>query len=159
MAEVRAREHVEAGVMDSSYRILVTGSRSWTDYDVIRAEIGLVVTERIAEHGESYPRIVVVHGGAQGADLLAARAARELRLRQEPHRADWQKYHRRAGYVRNEEMVKLGADLCLAFVLQCARAACDGRMPHDTHGSANCLSLARAAGMKVRKIEGVASHA
>jgi YspA, cpYpsA-related SLOG family len=137
--------------MGDTFRLLVTGSRSWTDYDVIRAEIGQVVTERMSETGEPYPRIVVVHGAAKGADLLAARAALEFRLGQEPHPADWQKYHKRAGYVRNEEMVAPGADLCLAFVLQCVRAACDGRTPHDTHGAAHCLGLARAAGVKVRK--------
>lgn len=31
--------------MGEPFRLLVTGSRDWFDYDVIRAEIGMVVTK------------------------------------------------------------------------------------------------------------------
>lgn len=139
--------------MTDPFRLLVTGSRDWTDYDVIRAEIGQVVTARMAETGVAYPQIVVVHGGAKGADLLAAKAAREFRLRQEPHRADWQEHGRRAGFLRNEEMVSLGADLCLVFATYCARAACEGRAPHITHGTAHCATLAARQGIPVRRFQ------
>lgn len=140
--------------MAEPFRLLVTGSRDWSDYDVVRAEIGQVVTERLAETGDPFTRIIVVHGGAKGADLLAAKAAREFRLGQEPHPADWQKFGRRGGYVRNELMVSLGADLCLVFATHCARAACQGRAPHITHGTAHCSGLAREAGIPLRRIDG-----
>lgn len=140
--------------MAEPFRLLITGSRDWADYDRVRLEIGQVVTERIAETGDPYPPITVVHGAAKGADLLAAKAAEEFRLRHEPHPADWKANDRRAGYIRNEEMVAAGADLCLCFVLPCAKAACADRTPHDTHGTGHCAGLARRAGIPVRRIDG-----
>lgn len=54
----------------TAFRLLVTGSRDWYDYDRVREEIGCVVTERMAETADPYPP--VVHGAAKGADQLAA---------------------------------------------------------------------------------------
>lgn len=142
----------------TDYRLLVTGSRDWSDYDVIRRAISQVVAERVAETGAPYPPIVVVHGAARGADLLAAKAAGEFRLTPEPHRAVWKNpdgsRNRRAGYERNELMVSLGADLCLAFVMPCQKSGCGGREAHDSHGTAHCMGLARQAGIDIRRIDG-----
>jgi hypothetical protein len=138
----------------ADYRVLVTGSRTWADYEIIRAEIGLVVTERMAETAQPYPPIVVVHRAARGADQFAAEAADESRLHQEPHPARWQVNGRRdlsAGYRRNGEMVALGADVCLAFLMPCNLRRCEGTEPHDSHGAAHCAGLAREAGIPVRE--------
>jgi hypothetical protein len=145
----------------SEFRVLITGSREFSDYETVRLEIGHVLTELMAGHGPS-PSMVVVHGAARGADTLAERAAREFRLPTEPHAARWAapcrgtcpaKSHRRtgrtgdtycpaAGNYRNEEMVRLGADLVLAFFK--AGAA--------NLGTADCVRQAERAGIPVRRI-------
>jgi len=123
------------------YRVLVTGSRDWDDYAVIREEIGAVVAERMAITASPYPLIVVVHGKARGADMLADRAAREFGLLVEGHRADWGRHGKAAGYKRNAEMVALGAGRCLAFYKQGA----------GNRGTDHCARLAEAAGIPVRR--------
>ena len=58
----------------------------------------------------------VIHGGARGVDRLAGRAAVRLGIPVEVYPADWDKYGRSAGFVRNQEMLTVGRpDLVLAF--------------------------------------------
>lgn len=139
---------------DGTYRVLVTGSRAWDN--------GLAVWEAL-ESIQYYPRtLVVVHGGARGADDMASRWARVHGacggIADEPHEADWEgpchpscrPGHRRtrrdgtefcpaAGAYRNAEMVALGADLCLAFIRDGSR------------GATHCAGLAEKAGIPTRR--------
>jgi len=85
--------------------VIVCGSRGWSDRAAIAARL-----EPLTEVGA-----VVVHGGARGADRIAGEVAVELGLELEVHPADWDQYGKRAGYVRNVRMARLGADLCIAF--------------------------------------------
>jgi hypothetical protein len=79
---------------------------------------------------------VVVHGCAPGADSLAGRWATERGVPQEPYPADWQKYGRRAGPLRNEQMLREAKpDLVVAFP--------GGR------GTAHMVRIAEEAGVKV----------
>jgi hypothetical protein len=58
-----------------------------------------------------------VHGDCPtGADALAQELADEFRHRSERYPANWAEHGKRAGFVRNAEMVALGADICLAFI-------------------------------------------
>lgn len=86
------------------------------------------------------PNPVLVHGGARGADTIAAQEFVELfglRGTVEVHEAEWVTYGRYAGPRRNAEMVALGADVCLAFPLGAS------------HGTRGCMALAEAAGIPV----------
>lgn len=136
-----------ATVTESAYRVLVTGSRTWTDFSLILAEV-----RTLADH---HPRLVIVHGAApSGADMLASLAARQFGVVQERHPAAWRRLGKRAGYVRNEEMVMTHPDECLAFLMTCELPRCQARPPHPTHGSAHCAKLAEDAGIPVRRVHG-----
>lgn len=113
-------------------RVLVCGSRRWTD------------GRRIAAHLATLPMgTTVVVGGAVGADHLAAREAHGLGLKVEVHAADWARHGRRAGVLRNLEMLDSGVDLVLAFW--------DG----VSKGTQHTISEARNRGIPVRVHVGV----
>jgi hypothetical protein len=112
-------------------RILVTGSRSWTDEEMIRNLLA-------AADRKEGPH-TLVHGGARGADTVAGEIAQELGWTVEVHKADWERDGRAAGILRNHKMVNLGADLCLAFIKD------------NSKGASHCARLARLAGITVAK--------
>lgn len=128
-------------------RVLVTGSRSWRGHEPVHAALD----ELLAAH----PGMVLVHGAcAQGVDAIADRWATLRGLpasRVERHPAQWRRYGRSAGLRRNEHMVRLGADVCLAFIGECVKPGCDRPRPHGSHGATHCADLAQAAGIPVRR--------
>lgn len=129
----------------NAYRVLVTGSRTWTDPWHVRNALFDTYTQR---NGRS---MVVVHGAAQaGADHWAAEWVRHYRrlgfdVTDEPHPAPWH-HGRGSGPTRNTAMVKLGADVCLAFIRPCTKRGCNPR-PHGSHGTTDCAAKAEAAGI------------
>ena len=93
-------------------RILITGSRTWTDVSCIIEAI----TDVVRESGVSKEDTVIVHGACpRGADAIADALALQWGVAVEQHPANWREQGRRAGFVRNAEMAELGADVCLAF--------------------------------------------
>lgn len=121
------------------FRLLVTGSRTWRDEQDIRDALAAVV----AEHGPE--NVVVVHGACpKGADEIADRIASAWGggLSVERHPADWDGPARRgAGFARNAEMVRLGAHLVLAFIVDASR------------GASHTADLAEKAGIPTRRYE------
>lgn len=113
-------------------RILVTGSREWTDTETIR--------QALADHAKLTERTTVVDGACpRGADRIAHWFASAWGWRTERHPADWETHGKRAGFIRNAEMVALGADICLAFIK-------DG-----SKGATDCADIAEKAGITVRR--------
>lgn len=113
-------------------RILVTISRDWDDYDAIEDAL------YAACRGISFHKITVVHGASQ-MDWFIAGVAHTLGMEHEPHRADWDRYGKPAGFKRNAEMVKTGADLCLAFI------------KNKSDGATHCATIAEQAGIETRE--------
>jgi hypothetical protein len=118
-------------------RILITGSRAWTDRKTIRQALEAVLEQCAGDCFEDISEVTVVHGAARGADRITAEIATELGCTVEAHPADWDRHGKAAGPIRNAEMVRLGADLCLAFPTQ------------RSIGTRHCMQLARAAGISV----------
>lgn len=115
----------------------MTGSRTWSAVEVIY--YALAEAFAVTPPGEDF---VVVHGACpSGADQIAACAARHFGWQQEPHPADWEQYGKSAGFRRNIEMVKAGADVCLAFIKDSSR------------GATHCAAAAKRAGIPVRRYE------
>jgi len=115
--------------MTTTARILVTGSRTWTDNAVIRAALTPLRA----------PGVVLVHGHARGADRIAASIWRSWGLPTEAHPADWDTHGRAAGLLRNRHMVTLGADICLAFIRD------------QSPGATHCAATAEQAGIPTRR--------
>jgi hypothetical protein len=122
-------------------RILITGSRTWHDRAAIAQAISHYLHSVGTSGGGAWPLPIIVHGGARCAYQLADAVARNWGWTPEPHPADWDRYGRTAGFRRNAAMVALGADVCLAFILD------------SSHGASHTARQAEAAGIPTRRYE------
>ena len=84
-------------------KTIIAGSRDITDYTVVLSAI-LLSEFKITE---------VVAGGARGVDKLAERFAADMPLPIVIFSADWNKYLRAAGVIRNRQMAEY-ADALIA---------------------------------------------
>jgi hypothetical protein len=129
-------------VITPQRRILVTGSRHWRDTSPVHAGLRQALGQ-IYSKAQLNPilfnwsAVTLVHGGAHGLDTIAARVAVEWGMTVEPHKAEWHRYGRRAGHVRNHRMVTAGADICVAWP------------KGESVGTRDCMRLAAAAGIPV----------
>jgi len=103
-------------------RLLVTGSRKWTNNDVIR--------EALTEFQElcSMP-VILTEGEAPGADKIAAAIGKQLGMRIDPYPAKWKEHDPEyctsrcksdgtcygAGKKRNQVMLDTHPNYCVAF--------------------------------------------
>lgn len=118
-------------------RIIICGSRNWQDRRVIEQKLSSL----ISKYG---PDLTIIHGGARGADSIAGQTAQRAGLRVEKHPAQWNRYGRSAGPIRNHEMAKSGADLCVAFLQDSPEA--------PSSGTKNMIEQARKFGIPVEII-------
>ena len=82
--------------------IIITGSRTWTDYATIRRAL-LRLKARAVAIGEA---LRVTQGECKdGADLLAKKACASLSIPCDDFPANWTKYGNAAGMIRNRAMI------------------------------------------------------
>lgn len=91
------------------FRVIVAGSRHYADYSQLRGVCDNLLADKSRTH-----RIVIVSGGAQGADSLGEDYARERGYSLKRYSAQWDKYGRAAGPIRNAEMAR-NADALILF--------------------------------------------
>jgi hypothetical protein len=87
-------------------RVVITGCRRTNDVDAVRRGLRWVIDEWYSD----WPTAITwVHGKATGADAIADRLLRDWGFEDliEEHPADWERYGKRAGPIRNGEMVAL----------------------------------------------------
>lgn len=103
-------------------RVLVCGHRDFTDSALMAATLSQFdITE-------------VIEGEARGADTLARLWAEEQGISVIKFPADWAKYGRAAGPIRNGQMLKEGKpELVIAFLSK------------DSKGTRNMIAQARGA--------------
>ncbi len=147
-------------------RVLVCGSRDWTDVGKMLEVLEEVKRDNRPadcycqedqgagytfhdEHGDCNSclnsDITLIEGEADGADTLSKRLVKGYPFNWtiEPYPADWKKHGRAAGPIRNQQMLDEGKpDLVLAF------------WKNKSRGTADMIRRARKAGVEVRVTEG-----
>lgn len=104
-------------------RVIVCGSRKWTDREAIANRLF-----------DLPPGSTIVHGAAAGADRIAGQEAQKLGHLVEEHPAMWSQLGKLAGFARNQKMAELGADLCIAFWDGKSRGTADMVDRAERHG-------------------------
>jgi hypothetical protein len=112
-------------------RLLVTGGRSFSDREFLFATLD-------ALHAQHHFTLLI-HGDAKGTDRLAGEWAAERGVAVSARPADWRRYGRGAGMVRNRQMLDEKPDLVVAFP--------------GGPGTKNMAEIARRAGVRVMVME------
>lgn len=90
-------------------RILVCGDREWVDCSLVRYILWRI-NEKITT------KITIIEGEAEGADKCGKAAAKAFGFDLLKFPANWKRYGRAAGPIRNTEQLNEGKpELCLAF--------------------------------------------
>ena len=116
-------------------RVLVTGDRHWKDKGLVHQVLKDLLRE--------YRITTLIEGEAPGADLISRKMALSLGVDVAAFPANWTKYGKAAGPVRNQRMLDEGKpDFVVAF--------------HDnlamSRGTKNMVERAERAGLPVIRI-------
>ena len=125
---------VDPTILNTGPTILVTGSREWTDRFTIFSALRQYPTCRL-----------LIHGNARGADRIAAEIAEHLGFKIKSVPAQWDRYNKAAGAIRNRVMLDLNPDLVLAFHSNLA----------VSKGTKDCVEEAQRRKIPVRLIRGI----
>ena len=117
--------------MYSGIRTIWCGDRHWDNYDWIE--------ETMAKMKEHLGEFFVIEGEADGADKASKYLAQLHDLPFQGFKADWTKYGKAAGPIRNAEMLKQHPHGVLAFHLDLRKSK----------GTANMVDIAFKAGIPV----------
>lgn len=115
---------------------IVAGSRHFTDYALMENKL-----DKIFQNKND---VVIISGGATGADTLAELYAKEHELRLMVFPAKWSVYNKRAGYIRNKEMHK--------YISQYPERGCVCFWDGQSKGTAHNFNLAKEYDTPLRVI-------
>lgn len=125
--ENRSMEPVKRGIS-----VLVCGGRDYNDTHYFLAVMNRLHEKRVVT--------TVIQGGARGADCMAVAWALFNEIPVIECKADWKKHGKKAGPIRNAEMLKHDPDLVIAFP--------GGR------GTSDMLKQAQKAGIEAYALKG-----
>lgn len=111
-------------------RMIVCGDRNWINFDIIRSYI---------EMARMMGFDSIVEGEAEGADSMARDIGKVLGFEVISEPADWDRYHKAAGPIRNAKMLTHKPILCLAF----------HKNIQESKGTLNMITQARKVGVPV----------
>ena len=113
------------------FRVIVAGSRDFSDYPLLCRTLDHLLS--------CQTDIVVVCGKARGADTLGEQYAKAHGYQIDYYPADWKKFGKAAGYLRNKQMAE-NADALVAF------------WDRQSRGTRHMIELAKQHGLKVRVV-------
>ena len=113
------------------YKVIVAGSREYTDYKTLAATLDKLLTHKLP--------VTIVSGTARGTDRMGEAYAIERKLPLLRFPANW-RYGKQAGRLRNAQMAE-EAHALIAFW--------DGKSP----GTAHMIKIAKDKGLAVRVIK------
>jgi len=90
-------------------RVVIAGCRDFTDYKQAKEYIDFCISNIRQEY-----RIIIVSGGARGADTLGEKYAKQNGFEIERYLADWDTYGKSAGARRNKKMAEV-CDYVICF--------------------------------------------
>lgn len=118
-------------------RIIIAGSRQFNDYEKMLKTLDEFGVHLI----NSIDPIEIISGHASGADTLGERFAKAYNYPLKIFPAEWNKYGRAAGPIRNEQMAKYAAEadrgMLIAFPIG------------ESRGTNNMIKLAKQYGLEV----------
>ncbi|MBQ4631289.1 MAG: DUF2493 domain-containing protein [Clostridia bacterium] len=117
------------------FKLVIAGSRDFNDYNLLSTTLDEVVAELKADYN-----ITIVSGTANGADKFGEKYAEKHGLKIERHPANWGRFGRGAGPIRNAEMVKESNGVIVFW---------NG----ESAGAKNIIECAKAEGNLVRVVE------
>lgn len=111
-------------------KIIIAGSRDFNDYNKLKIQCNYLL-------GNVKSEIEIVSGTASGADKLGEKYAEEMGYKLTMFPANWDKYGKAAGPLRNKEMAEY-SDALIAFW--------DGK----SRGTASMINQAKKLKLKVK---------
>lgn len=134
--------------------VIVTGGRDYPDREAVHRALDLVHALTPIEAvlhgacGATWPRV----RGPEltGADRWAHEWATERGIDVHPHPANWERYGKRAGPLRNEQMIEHAGQLSRWQYQRTLVLAAPGGA-----GTADCVRRARQTGLTVKTLDDV----
>lgn len=122
-------------------RIIIAGSRKFNDYSKMLNKLDELGIHLLATMDD----IEIVSGHASGADTLGEKFAKAYNYPLKIFPAEWDKYSKAAGPIRNEQMAKYAAEadrgILVAFPIG------------ESRGTKNMIKLAKQYGLEICVIE------
>ncbi len=129
-----------------AYKILVCGGKHFESYGLLKVVLGKLIEKFYINISTSE----IVSGHCQGADMLGEKYAEEYGISVKRFPADWEKYKRKAGPIRNKQMIDYISGFENKLVVAFTTA--------DTVGTRNTIKLAQKNNIPVLEIPYTAMH-
>jgi len=115
--------------------LIIAGGRNFTDYGLLEKEVLLF----LKSHKKKNEKVSIISGRAKGADTLGERFADKYGIEKILKPANWEKYGKAAGHIRNSEMAEISTH-CIVF------------WNGSSFGSKNMIETATKKGLKLKVV-------
>jgi len=112
----------------NEFKVIFTGCRNWTDEAMVHEVLFRIYSK--------HDNLKVIVGDCKtGVDRIVLEWCKSRCINHKVFCAEWIRHGKRAGPLRNSDMVNYGADMCVGFVSETSR------------GTLDCLSQAIQSGI------------